>query len=92
VPPRRAYPPRAHQRGQYAAENGAGTPFGENGNENQNGMIRRKHPKGTNFAKVSKAEIAETENWINSYPRKLFGYRSSEAVFRECLQQIERTA
>lgn len=61
-------------------------------NENQNIMIRRKHPKGTDFAKVSKAEIAATERWINNYPRKIFGYMSSEIMFRECLREIGLTA
>ena len=30
-------------------------------NENANSMIRRRHPKGTDFSKVSAAEIAATE-------------------------------
>lgn len=46
-------------------------------NEHVNGMIRRKHPKGTDFSKVSKEQLAETEKWINEYPRKIFGYKSS---------------
>lgn len=54
-------------------------------NENQNGMIRRKHPKGTNFAEVSKAELTETEEWMNNYPRKVLGYRSSNQLFNERL-------
>ncbi len=57
-------------------------------NENANSMIRRRHPKGTDFSKVSAAEIAATEEWINNYPRKIFGYKSSEAMFRECLREI----
>lgn len=57
-------------------------------NENANSMIRRKHPKGTNFAKVSAAEIAATERWINNYPRKILGYMSSEVMFRKCLQEL----
>lgn len=61
-------------------------------NENQNIMIRRKHPKGTDFAKVSKAEIAATEQWINNYPRKILGYMSSEIMFKQCLQEIGLTA
>lgn len=51
-------------------------------------MIRRKHPKGTDFSKVSTEQIKATENWINNYPRKILGYKSSEAVFRECLQEL----
>lgn len=57
-------------------------------NENANIMIRRKHPKGTDFAKVSAAEIKATETWINNYPRKILGYKSSEIMFRECLREL----
>ena len=57
-------------------------------NENTNGMIRRRFPKGTNFAAVTNAQIAQTENWINNYPRKILGYKSSEIVFRECLREL----
>ena len=44
-------------------------------NENVNGMIRRRHPKGTNFANVTQEEIAATENWINNYPGRFTGIR-----------------
>ena len=57
-------------------------------NENGNGMIRRKHPKGTNFAEVSKAELTETEEWINNYPRRILGYKSSNIAFNECLEEL----
>ncbi len=57
-------------------------------NENANRMIRRRHPKGTDFAKVSAAEIKATEAWINNYPRKILGYKSSEILFRECLREL----
>ena len=57
-------------------------------NENTNGMIRRRFPKGTNFAAVTNAQIAQAENWINHYPRKILGYKSSEIVFRECLREL----
>ena len=57
-------------------------------NENVNGMIRRRHPKGTDFSKVSAAEIAKTEAWVNSYPRKILGYMSSEIMFRQCLREL----
>ena len=61
-------------------------------NENVNGMIRRRHPKGTDFSKVTAEEIAATENWINSYPRKIFGYKSAGTMFRECLRELGLTA
>ena len=61
-------------------------------NENVNGMIRRRHPKGTDFSKVTAEEIAATENWINSYPRKIFGYKSAGTMFGECLREVGLTA
>lgn len=45
-------------------------------NENHNRMIRRFFPKGTDFSKVTKKQIAEIQDWMNSYPRKILGWRS----------------
>lgn len=61
-------------------------------NENVNGMIRRRHPKGTDFSKVTAEEIAATENWINNYPRKIHGYKSAATMFRQCLRELGLTA
>ena len=47
--------------------------FERGSNENQNRMIRRRYPKGTDFGKVSTAAIKELEQWINNYPREIFG-------------------
>ena len=46
------------------------------GNENMNRMIRRWFPKGTDFSRVTKKEIAEFQNWLFHYPRKILGWRS----------------
>ena len=46
-------------------------------NENINRMIRRFFPKGINFDEVSKNDVQRVENWINNYPRKIFGGLSS---------------
>ena len=46
-------------------------------NENINKMIRRFIPKGTDINKISNARIKFIENWINSYPRRIFGYKSA---------------
>ena len=50
-------------------------------NEKQNGMLRRRHPKGTDFKKVSKKKLRETTDWINNYPRKIFGFRTAAELF-----------
>jgi IS30 family transposase len=46
-------------------------------NENTNKLIRRFIPKGTDINKISKARIKYIENWINSYPRRILGYKSA---------------
>ena len=51
-------------------------------NENTNRMIRRFFPKGTNFDRVMPEQIRTVEDWINHYPRKIFGGMSS-IQFRE---------
>ncbi len=43
-------------------------------NENQNKMIRRWIPKGTNFDGYTDEQIQEIEDWINNYPRRILGY------------------
>ena len=52
-------------------------------NENQNGLIRRHLPKGTDLSTVSYEETKRIEDWLNNYPRKMFGYLCSEQLFRE---------
>jgi len=42
-------------------------------NENANGIIRRFFPKGTDFSKVSIAQIQAVEDWMNDYPRRILG-------------------
>ena len=44
--------------------------------ENMNRMIRRWFPKGTDFSKVTKKEIAECREWLFHYPRKILGWKS----------------
>ena len=57
-------------------------------NENQNGLIRRLVPKGTDLATLSPQEVKAAEAWLNSYPRKMFGFLCSEQLFREELALI----
>jgi IS30 family transposase len=46
-------------------------------NENQNKLIRRFVPKGSNIGKLTHKDVKRIENWINNYPRKIFGYKSA---------------
>ena len=54
-------------------------------NENTNGLIRWYLPKGTDFAKVSKARIKAIEDRLNNRPRKRLGYKTPLEVFNEVL-------
>ena len=46
-------------------------------NENINKLIRRFIPKGTDIDEISEKRIKYIEDWINNYPRRIFGYKSS---------------
>ena len=54
---------------------------GERGtNENNNRLIRRWIPKGTDMTKLKVSFIKEIEDWINNYPRAMFDYKSSNMI------------
>ncbi len=57
-------------------------------NENQNRLIRRHVPKGTDLDTISKRDVKEIEKWINEYPRALFGGRSSDMLFQDELNRL----
>lgn len=52
-------------------------------NENQNRLIRRFIPKGTDIAKISNQEVKRIENWMNNYPRKILGYKTANELVLE---------
>jgi len=43
-------------------------------NENTNGLIREFFPKGTDFSRVTDAEVARAEHLLNIRPRKVLGF------------------
>ncbi len=45
-------------------------------NENANGLVRWYFPKGTDFAKITDAQIALVESLLNNRPRKCLGFRT----------------
>ena len=57
-------------------------------NENENKMIRRHFPKGTDFGKVTAAEVKRAESWIANYPRKILGWKTSEMLFRAAVAAL----
>ncbi|MDW7668693.1 MAG: IS30 family transposase, partial [Bacillota bacterium] len=52
-------------------------------NENINKMIRRFLPKGKSFKGLTNEEVERIERWINNYPRKMFGFKSSNEIYAE---------
>lgn len=56
-------------------------------NENINKMIRRWFPKGKSFEKVTDEDIKACEDWINNYPRKLFGGLSGNEFYMQNVQE-----
>ncbi len=57
-------------------------------NEVANRMIRRKIPKGTNIDNKTDEEIQAVADWINQYPRPMFGYRTANMLFEEELAAL----
>ena len=49
-------------------------------NENQNKLIRRFVPKGTDISKLTAKDVKRIQHWINQYPRRQFGYKSSSQM------------
>ena len=49
-------------------------------NENANRLIRRFIPKGTDIGRFTNKMIKFIEDWINNYPRRIFDYKSSNAM------------
>lgn len=52
-------------------------------NENTNKLIRRFLPKGQSLAKLTDKDVQRIEDWINNYPRKILGFKSSNEIFTE---------
>lgn len=42
--------------------------------ERNNRIIRRFFPKGTDFTKVTKKQVAAVQDWMNNYPRKILNW------------------
>jgi IS30 family transposase len=49
-------------------------------NENTNGLIRQRFPKGTDFSRISHQAVARMEKSLNDRPRRRLGYRTPNEV------------
>ena len=50
-------------------------------NENTNGLLRQYFPKGSDFSKITDAQVQFAENRLNTRPRKCLGARTPAMVF-----------
>lgn len=57
-------------------------------NENNNRLIRRHIPKGEDFDEKQDRDIEYIENWINNYPRGIFGFKTSTQLFEEEIRNL----
>jgi len=57
-------------------------------NERHNGLIRRFIHKGKRIADYDFNQIAAVEEWMNTLPRKILGYKTPEQLFEEELDLI----
>lgn len=58
-------------------------------NERINRDIRRLIPKGSNIAKFSKSDIQAVENWVNAYPREMFGFATANEMYNEQIANLQ---
>jgi len=58
-------------------------------NERHNGLIRRFIPKGKAIKDFSEETIERIQQWLNSFPRKILGYKTPEECFNEELLKID---
>jgi IS30 family transposase len=49
-------------------------------NEHTNGLLRQFFPKGTDFARISRREVARAEKLLNERPRRRLGYRTPQEI------------
>lgn len=67
----------------------AHSPHERGSNENLNRMLRRKLKKGSNFDLLSNEELDKISLWINTYPRKILNWKTSEYLYKKELQKIK---
>lgn len=48
--------------------------------ERNNRIIRRFFPKGTDFSKVTKKQVAAVQDWMNNYPRKILDWKTPREI------------
>lgn len=63
---------------------------GERGsNEKQNQMLRRWIVKSTKIEEYTDKQIKDAENWLNNYPRPMFDFKTSKALFDKEIKALD---
>ena len=62
------------------------SPWERGTNENTNGLIRQFFPKGTNFNHITRKEIKQVQNLLNSRPRKSLNWKTPLQSIQKLLQ------
>jgi IS30 family transposase len=57
-------------------------------NENWNGIVRRFIPKGSSFQMLTFEQLERINMWINTLPRKRFGYKTPFDLFEQEINAI----
>ena len=57
-------------------------------NDNNNKMVRRIVPKGTNFDSMTDDEVLDMQIWINGYPRRIHDYHSAAELFEKEIAKL----
>lgn len=57
-------------------------------NENANKLIRRHIPKGHDIDKYDDTYVQYIQDWMNSYPRKIHGWRTANDLFDEEINKL----
>ncbi|OGX46878.1 MAG: transposase [Omnitrophica WOR_2 bacterium RIFOXYA2_FULL_38_17] len=62
------------------------SPWERGTNENTNGLLRQYFPKGTDFTKISKAQLKAVQDELNDRPRKALEWYTPHERFSELLR------
>jgi IS30 family transposase len=52
--------------------------------ENTIGLVRRRYPKKTDFAKISQRQLSQLQYRLNTRPRKCLSFRTPNEIFQRC--------
>lgn len=57
-------------------------------NENNNKLVRRWVPKGVSFAGFTRKQAKEVADWMNNYPRQIFGGKTAQMLYDAEIEKL----